>query len=214
MVQQSKPAASSEECVVHRRAIRLARFLVLVLAIALLFSGIRALALNLGLNFAFSYQSVILDALLSVTIAAVIAVPWRLLQRARRKHATNVPVYIAAIIYLGLEILFTRETLVDVGAIGGRPLLFFGAFSPCAWGGADAIESERQAVLAARRIWYCLNPELAPLDDQHWLDSHSAILRDDAWYVSEIIPFGYAGGGLNMELAQKNGRLLNLFMTQ
>jgi len=39
-------------------------------------------------------------------------------------------------------------------------------------------------------------------------------LNDGVWYVETVLPPGYVGGGPNVELAQKDGRILNLYLTQ
>jgi hypothetical protein len=81
------------------------------------------------------------------------------------------------------------------------------------------LETERQAVLTARRIWECINPEITyatvkPMDDEAWAREFEATLRDQVWHVSQIVPFGYAGGGVNFGLAQQDGHLMDVYITQ
>src|SRR5262245_23435198 len=58
-----------------------------------------------------------------------------------------------------------------------------------------ALQTERQAVLAAREIWHCINPKTNPPDEQTWETRHTANLREGVWHVAEVVPEGYAGGG-------------------
>ena len=69
-------------------------------------------------------------------------------------------------------------------------------------------------MLAARKIWYCINPRLEPRDEQAWASDHGARLSNSVWEVNEVLHFGYAGGGVNFRLAQEDGRLVEVFMTQ
>src|SRR6266446_8042585 len=100
-------------------------------------------------------------------------------------------------------------------------LIFLSACGPtsssCARLQSAWIENDKQAILAARKIWYCLNPRLArldPLDEQDWLREFVASRRDGTWHISQTLPEGYAGGGVVMDLAQRDGRLLNIEETQ
>lgn len=84
----------------------------------------------------------------------------------------------------------------------------------CARPAAETVDTPEQAVVAARRTWYCINPSAQETDEQYWLENYRATSERGVWRVSVQLPEGYAGGGLNMELAQNDGKLLNLYITQ
>ena len=73
----------------------------------------------------------------------------------------------------------------------------------------------QQAILTARKTWYCIKPQLRQFDEKTWLKEGDASFRNGAWHISwGDVPPGYAGGGLNMTLAKDDGRLLDIYMTQ
>jgi hypothetical protein len=84
----------------------------------------------------------------------------------------------------------------------------------CLHPAASAIATRTQAILAARRAWYCIKTDLAPTPEADWLMGFDAGLVDDVWHVSVIIPPGYAGGGLNMEIARGDSHVQRVYLTQ
>jgi len=89
----------------------------------------------------------------------------------------------------------------------------------CTHPNSTFLETERQAVLTAREIWSCIypeiiNPTIKLMDEGAWLTEFEATLSDKVWHVSQIVPFGYAGGGVNFGLAQEDGHLVHVYLTQ
>ncbi|MCC7464582.1 MAG: hypothetical protein IT480_19225 [Gammaproteobacteria bacterium] len=109
-----------------------------------------------------------------------------------------------SIAILGIVISVSACVRTDYGYVNYR----------CARPPAKVLGNPEQAILAAREIWYCINPRLARTDEQHWLQNYRAWSKGGVWHVAVILPDGYAGGGLNMELGQGDGRLLDVYLTQ
>lgn len=84
----------------------------------------------------------------------------------------------------------------------------------CAHPKEATLETDQEAILAARRIWYCIKPDLEVQSEDHWLHEMRAEKRDDVWHVVQVLPEGYAGGGLVMDVAQSDGRLVDIVLTQ
>ena len=76
---------------------------------------------------------------------------------------------------------------------------------------ASTITSKRQAIVAAHTAWSCIRKTTSEAD---WLKSMVAWQKDGVWYVSGVLPKGYAGGGPNVELSQQTGEILRIYMTQ
>jgi hypothetical protein len=76
------------------------------------------------------------------------------------------------------------------------------------------IADERMAILAARSAWHCMKPGVDSSSEVDWLAQNGALLKDGVWHVAAILPKGYAGGGLNFDIAQGDGAVLQAYMTQ
>lgn len=77
-----------------------------------------------------------------------------------------------------------------------------------------AVRTTREAILATREAWYCMQPRLQLTDEAEWLANTDVELHGDRWHTAPRLPEGYAGGGLNMDIAVSDGRILRVFMTQ
>jgi hypothetical protein len=77
-----------------------------------------------------------------------------------------------------------------------------------------AVRTSREAILATREAWYCMQPGLKRTDEATWLLNTEAELEGDRWHTGPRLPAGYAGGGLNMDIAASDGQVLRVFMTQ
>jgi hypothetical protein len=97
---------------------------------------------------------------------------------------------------------------------GCRPTDYGLVPSYCAHPEAHAIESREQAILAARSIWYCIKPNYQRFDEENWLRNHAADVRTGTWHVWQVLPPGFARGGMEFSIHQSDGALTNLAMTQ
>lgn len=71
------------------------------------------------------------------------------------------------------------------------------------------------AILAARKIWYCIDsPGKNEKDEQYWSENFVAKKDGRNWKVSQVLPPGYAGGGLSMSLSAEDGHMLDYELTQ
>jgi hypothetical protein len=77
-----------------------------------------------------------------------------------------------------------------------------------------SVGSADQAILAAREIWHCAKPLLEQTDEQSWHRHFRATQNNGVWRVSELIPDGYAGGGLIIDMSAADGHLINMTITQ
>ncbi len=77
-----------------------------------------------------------------------------------------------------------------------------------------AVATATQAVLAARAAWNCSQPDVEHTGEADWLQHDRAERRLDVWYVGSLLPEGYAGGGLVIEVSAKNGAIIDAYLTQ
>jgi|HubBroStandDraft_5_1064220.scaffolds.fasta_scaffold21143_2 hypothetical protein len=84
----------------------------------------------------------------------------------------------------------------------------------CAHYNPHFIANERQAVLAALAVWNCISRREKPDAEKRWLDHFGAVRKDGIWHVFPIIPEGYAGGGANIFLREKDASLVDIWVTQ
>jgi hypothetical protein len=80
--------------------------------------------------------------------------------------------------------------------------------------GHGAIKNDTQAILLARKTWYCIHPRLQQMDESQWLKDFVAERRHGLWSVSVTLPKGYSGGGLNFDFDESDGHLVKIFQTQ
>ena len=80
--------------------------------------------------------------------------------------------------------------------------------------GHGAITSDTQATLLARKTWYCIHPRMQQTSESYWLKDFVAKRSRGHWLISQTIPKGYAGGGVNFDFDESDGRLVRVFRTQ
>ena len=112
----------------------------------------------------------------------------------------------------------------------------------CAHLVAHRVTNRREAILAARTIWYCTHAEIRNTSEQSWLDHFDAYRGKGAdpviaevragmrknylrwlprdlpseapdeyvWHVGPVIPDGYVGSGNVFEIAERDGRLVDM----
>jgi hypothetical protein len=115
-----------------------------------------------------------------------------------------------------IDVWWLLPTLLAAMALAGCMRTDAGYVSlRCARSAATGtVDSAEEAILAARRIWYCTEANLEQTDEQHWLRNSIASKSNGVWHISPVIPEGYVGGGLNMEISQADGHLINMWLTQ
>jgi hypothetical protein len=83
---------------------------------------------------------------------------------------------------------------------------------------AGVIRDGRTAISIARLMWFSMHPTLALNDplasEASWQARSEAILKDGVWYIRPKLPPRTVGGGLNMQLSQRDGRVLQMYMAQ
>jgi hypothetical protein len=84
----------------------------------------------------------------------------------------------------------------------------------CAHPGRAPLNDRRAAIVAARNMWICISGETSISSEADWVSNMEASLESGVWNIGSPVPEGYAGGGLNMFLAQSDGHLVNVYLTQ
>jgi hypothetical protein len=84
----------------------------------------------------------------------------------------------------------------------------------CAHPSAIFLSTAADAMRAERRIWYCIRPDIAQTSEKTWLADNSAVLRDGHWFVTARIPDGYGGGGMSMDILQRDSSVVDIDLTQ
>ncbi len=83
---------------------------------------------------------------------------------------------------------------------------------------AGVIQDGQTAISIARLMWFSMNPALVfgnpHSSDADWQARSEATLKDGVWHITPKLPPRTVGGGLNMELSQRDGRVLRMYMTQ
>jgi hypothetical protein len=105
---------------------------------------------------------------------------------------------------LALTLLLLASCTPPAGLVAGR----------CRVLTPGPVATEQQAVLAARAAWNCSQPDVPHTDEADWLRTYRAERRLDVWYVGPLLPKGYAGGGLVIEVSAKNGAIADAYLTQ
>jgi hypothetical protein len=77
-----------------------------------------------------------------------------------------------------------------------------------------AVATASQAILAARAAWNCSQPDVPHTSEADWFRHFGAARTLDVWYVGSLLPEGYAGGGLVIEVSAKNGAIIDAYLTQ
>ena len=84
----------------------------------------------------------------------------------------------------------------------------------CAHPAPHYVEDSRQAILSARSIWHCARPDIPLRGEDVWLKEYVAELRGNVWHISQLVPQGYAGGGIVIDVRQIDGSLVGVYLTQ
>lgn len=93
---------------------------------------------------------------------------------------------------LAFAVLGVSYTRTEIGVVPTRCL----QLSP------HAVRTSSEAILAMRNAWYCMQPRL------------ERTAEADRWHIGPRLLEWCAGGGLNMEIAPEDGRVLRVVMTQ
>lgn len=83
----------------------------------------------------------------------------------------------------------------------------------CRYARTQYLADERDAILAARAHWHCIRPCLPLEDEAHWLKAFVADYRGGVWHVSSRRQTGTVDGGLEMDLSQSDGRIVEAYQT-
>jgi hypothetical protein len=70
------------------------------------------------------------------------------------------------------------------------------------------------AVEIAHSVWFSLWRTLPIADVRDWQRKMNATLTDGVWQVTEPVPAGMVGGSVFVFISAKDGRVLNVSMTQ
>ena len=84
----------------------------------------------------------------------------------------------------------------------------------CVYAKSGYVANERDAILAARAIWYCAHSDPKPLSEEGWIKSSQAVLHAGVWQVGDKWDPRYAGGGIIIYVNQSDGSLREMEMTQ
>ena len=78
------------------------------------------------------------------------------------------------------------------------------------------VRDSHAAITVAHAIWVSANPEIADKigDERTWQRDMIATLNDGVWEVTSPMKSGEVGGSLFIFIAKKDGRVLNISLTQ
>lgn len=80
----------------------------------------------------------------------------------------------------------------------------------CAHLDPHVVATERQAILAARKIWYCAFADDGGSSEESWLVRFRAQRIHGVWHVINVYPEGYVGPTFYVQLEAKDARLVDL----
>jgi hypothetical protein len=86
--------------------------------------------------------------------------------------------------------------------------------SVCMRPAGAVVKDSHQAILLARAAWYCAHSSEHMESESAWLAKYETYNKDHVWHITRKIPDGYAGGGPVVEIAEKDGRILDMNRTQ
>ncbi|RUL77501.1 hypothetical protein [Dyella choica] len=77
------------------------------------------------------------------------------------------------------------------------------------------IRDKVAAISIARAIYFSMNPSLEKSSEKVWQDGMNAERHGDIWKVQQkALPAGSLGGGLEIDLDAKDGRVVQIIFTQ
>ncbi|HKD21789.1 MAG TPA: hypothetical protein VKB71_07230 [Rhizomicrobium sp.] len=77
-----------------------------------------------------------------------------------------------------------------------------------------AIANEREAILAARKTWYCIHSRDTPESEQSWLKNFAAARQGANWDVTTRHPEGQEGPIIGVQLTAADGRVVDVKFSQ
>lgn len=78
----------------------------------------------------------------------------------------------------------------------------------------SAIVNEREAILAARKTWYCIRSRDTQESEQAWLKNFAAERQGANWDVTMRHPEGQEGPIIGVQLTAADGRVLDVRFSQ
>ena len=76
------------------------------------------------------------------------------------------------------------------------------------------VRDEWAAIEIAHAVWFSLNRARPVPDVKLWQKNRRATLKSGVWQVTAPMPANMVGGSLFVFISQKDGQVLNVFMTQ
>jgi hypothetical protein len=78
------------------------------------------------------------------------------------------------------------------------------------------VRDAKTAITIARAIWISVNPDIgSSISDEHaWQSEMVATLQNGVWHVTNNTKNGEVGGALFIEISKRDGRILNIYITQ
>src|SRR5215472_17244612 len=73
-----------------------------------------------------------------------------------------------------------------------------------------AVANEREAILAARKTWYCIHSRDTQDSETAWLKNFAAVRQGPNWDVITRSPEGQAGPVIHVQLVAADGRVLDV----
>jgi hypothetical protein len=83
-------------------------------------------------------------------------------------------------------------------------------------GASDSVDNAEAAIRIARLAWIGAHPELADRigSEAEWQAIERATLDHGVWTVWDPVPSGAIGGSLYILIAQADGRVIQVYLTQ
>jgi hypothetical protein len=76
------------------------------------------------------------------------------------------------------------------------------------------VRGEWAAIEIAHAVWFSLNRARPVPDVKLWQKNMRATLKSGVWQVTTPMPANMVGGSLFVFISQRDGRIMNVFMTQ
>ncbi|HET7561445.1 MAG TPA: hypothetical protein VFJ87_03590 [Rhodanobacteraceae bacterium] len=77
------------------------------------------------------------------------------------------------------------------------------------------VRDSKAAITIAHAVWLSMNPDLQIGNEKAWQSGMTASLHNGIWHVAEK-PLSHQelGGGLQIDISQRDGRITGIYLTQ
>ena len=84
----------------------------------------------------------------------------------------------------------------------------------CAHPRTHPVLSRREAILRARKVWYCIEWNEKKASEEAWLANFAATRTANSWDVVTMMPDGYVGPMIFVSLSASDGSVIDVRFSQ